>query len=43
MRNMFDYSKLYKFGRLDFSNELVKNKKVIPLEVCGNNVMVFTN
>jgi hypothetical protein len=43
MRSMVDYSKLYKYGRLDFSTELVKNKKIVPFEVYGNNVMVFTN
>lgn len=43
LRSMVDYSKLYKYGRLDFSTELVKNKKIVPFEVYGNNVMVFTN
>jgi hypothetical protein len=43
LRNMFDYSRIYKWGRLDYSTELVKNKKIVPFEVGVNNVMVFTN
>ena len=43
LKNLFDVNKIYKVGRLNYSTELVKNKKIVPFEVDKNHVMVFTN
>lgn len=43
LKKAFSLDKIYHEGRINFSTEIVKNKKIVPFEVCGNNVMVFTN
>jgi hypothetical protein len=43
LKSVFDVDKIYKVGRINYSTELVKNKKIVPFEVDQNNVMVFTN
>lgn len=43
LKSVFIYEKIYNQGRLNFSTQLVKNKKIVPFEVGANNVMVFTN
>jgi hypothetical protein len=43
LRAVFKYKYIYNKGRLNFSNEIVKNKKIVPFEFAQNNVVVFTN
>jgi len=43
LMSLFDFNKIYKIGRLDYSVEMVKNKKIVPFEVAHNNMMIFSN
>jgi hypothetical protein len=43
LRSVFSYEKILNQGQLDFCIEFVKNKKIVPLEVGANNVMIFSN
>jgi len=38
-----DLKKIYKEGRLNYSSELLKNQKIVPLEVSRNNILIFKN
>jgi hypothetical protein len=43
LRSIFNYQKIFNKGQLDFCIEFVKNKKIVPLEVGANNLMIFSN
>lgn len=43
LEKLFDFNKVYKTNRANFSSEFIKNKKIVPIEVNRNNVVIFSN
>lgn len=41
---LFDFSnELFKEGRLDYSFQLIKNSKIVPMQINSNNTVIFMN
>jgi hypothetical protein len=43
LKSIYDFRDVYPTGRINFSSEMIKNKKIVPLELNRESVLAFKN